>query len=133
MIIVDTSVVLAGLFADGTTRRALLETGQTLVAPGTLRQEVDRNLKRVIERTGMDQHQTRRLLDSILARIDRVAPEVYGHLLAQATEACGEAQAWRDEEYVALAMALQAPIWTLDRDFERVAGIEVVVGRDFGE
>ena len=53
--------------------------------------------------------------------LDALSPfEVRARALARNA---GDVDDW---EYVALALALNAPIWTYDNDFGQVAGIEVV-------
>lgn len=133
MIVVDASVVVAALMADGSTRHALLQTQARLIAPPMIQAEVKRAFDRVARKSTTDARKLRRVLEAVWSHIDIVPPKAYAHARPDAQDACKVAQAWDDDEYVALAMALQAPIWTLDRDFERVAGIEVVVGRDFEE
>jgi predicted nucleic acid-binding protein len=126
MILVDCSVVLAALFAAGRTRDVILQTPHPLVAPAALREEVARNLDRVADRTGLAKQQLQPVVDAVLDRIVAVGPQAYEARREEASRLCGKAQAWRDDEYVALALALDAPIWTLDRDFARIPGIQML-------
>lgn len=66
------------------------------------------------------------LLDDIALRVRTASVEAYRHRRKEAQERCRKAQAWGDDEYVALALALDAAIWTLDADFARVEGVQVV-------
>jgi PIN domain len=40
------------------------------------------------------------------------------------------ADAQGDEDHIAMALALQAPVWTLDKDFVRAKGVGVLRTRD---
>jgi predicted nucleic acid-binding protein len=66
------------------------------------------------------------LLDDLFARITFVPREGYSRRLVDARAKVARAGAQGDEDYVALAQLLDAPIWTYDKDFHIISGIRVV-------
>lgn len=123
--------MLAGLFKDGTVRDILLnlEDGQ-LVAPQYLRSEVERHLPDVVVRSKMSEVTTRAVLEDLLGVIDLVPIEVYSSSMDQAREIARRADARGDEDYIAMALELDAPVWTLDKDFARTPGLSILRTRD---
>lgn len=130
-IIVDASVVLAGLFKDGTVRDILINIDDAvLVAPQYLRSEVERHLGEVISRSQKPEGTVRAVLEDILSAIELVPPEIYSGSIDRATEIARRAGARGDEDYIAMALALDAPVWTLDLDFVRTPGVTVLRTKD---
>jgi predicted nucleic acid-binding protein len=129
-VVVDASVVVAGLFAEGTVRDVLLTTDAvTLCAPAYLREEVERHLPRVANRARIPVEMVRTIFEDILGCLELIPVGVYASSMSEARRLARLADAIGDEDYIALALALNAKIWTLDRDFRRVAGIRVLSTR----
>jgi predicted nucleic acid-binding protein len=126
-IIVDASVVLSGLFKDGTVRDVLLYfEGAKFIAPSFLKSEVERHLPDVVYRTGKPEATVSATLEDLFSTIDLVPAGVYYRSMAKARNIAKSAGAEGDEDYIAIALALEAPVWTLDKDFVRVAGIRTL-------
>jgi predicted nucleic acid-binding protein len=130
-VIVDASVVVAGLFKDGSVRDALLNADDVrFVAPAYLQAEVARHTAEVASRANIPRATVEAVLEDLLSVIDFVAPGAYASWVEPARRLARRSGAMGDEEYVALALALESPIWTLDRDFRRIPGIQVLGTRD---
>lgn len=126
-IVLDASALLACLFKDGRARATLLHTeGTVLVAPPGILEEVERQLPRVAKRVGITIPEARAVLNILLEHVQEVSLDALRPFEAQAKALARNAGDVNDWEYVALALALDAPIWTYDDDFGRVAGIDVV-------
>jgi predicted nucleic acid-binding protein len=126
-IVVEASVVLAGLFRDGSVRDLLLNhEGAQFLAPAYLTEEVERHLAEVVARTEKPAATVRAVFEDLLAALDLVAPGVYATSLERASALARKAGAGGDTEYLALALHFRAPVWTLDRDFLRAPGIRVL-------
>ncbi len=126
-IIVDASVVLAGLFEDGTVRDILINFEDAeWVAPQYLRSEVERHLADVVLRSRKPEGTVRAVLEDVLAAIDIVPVGAYSSLMDRARDVARRAGAQGDEDYIAMALALEAPVWTLDKDFVRVPGVTIL-------
>jgi len=123
-IIVDASVVLAGLFKDGTVRDVLLNSDDVdFVAPKYVASEIERRIPEVVFRTKKPEATVRAVLEDLLSAIELVPAEAYSGSIARALRLAKREGAEGDEDYIALALALDSPIWTLDKDFDRVRGI----------
>ena len=126
-VVVDASVIVACAIADGKARRTLLAaTGVEFYAPEYILEEVRRRVPKIIALSGVAPAVLSSLYDDLFARIAVVPRDGYRDLLEEATSLAGRAGAQGDEEYIALALALHAPVWTYDKDFHRVRGIRVV-------
>lgn len=128
--IVDASVVIAALMADGAVRHALLHTPVALVAPAYIREEVDRHVPAIVKRSGLPEASIREALGQLFARIQLIPSGLDGAALETARAACVKAKAVGDEEYVALAMTTGESIWSLDEDFDRIPGVHRVATAD---
>jgi predicted nucleic acid-binding protein len=130
-VVVDASVILAGLFKNGTVRDTLLNVeGLYLTAPAFLREELEKKLPVVVERTGVPRETLESVLEDLLGAIDLVPSGVYMDRLAEARRLTLRANARGDEDYVALSLALGAPVWTLDKDFHRISGIRTLTTKE---
>jgi predicted nucleic acid-binding protein len=130
-IVVDASVLVAGLFKEGTVRDLILNSDDLeLCAPSYVREEIERQVPRVAGRASLPEAMVRAILEDLLAAIDLVPRTVYSGWMDPANKLANEAEASGDAEYIALALALGAPVWTLDRDFRRIPGLKVLATQD---
>lgn len=123
--VVDTSAFVACLFADGRARFALQHTNWALYAPPFLLEETARILPKVETHLGPDADLVHGLLDMCARRIEVLPKALYAAHLAEARRLVADVDP-NDDEYVALALALDAPIWTHDEDFGRIPAIRTV-------
>lgn len=129
-IVVDASVLVACATADGRTRRTLLTTGNIeFYAPEFVREELLTRVPKIVDLSGTPPPIVTALLDDLFGQLTIVPREAYRHKLEEAGRLVKKADAYGDEDYVALALALKAPIWTYDEDFHRIPEIRVV-GRE---
>lgn len=96
------------------------------VAPQYLRSEVERHLADVVLRSRKPEGTVRAVLEDVLAAIDIVPVGAYSSLMDRARDVARRAGAQGDEDYIAMALALEAPVWTLDKDFVRVPGVTIL-------
>ena len=126
-VVVDASVVLASLMADGSTRGLLLgQHNLEFYAPEAVTTELRRHLDLVSERTGKSIDLVNALIEEVMACLEAVPTPLFLAALPSARRRARLARAYHDEAYVALADALGAPIWTLDKDFRRMSGLKVL-------
>lgn len=130
-IIVDASVVVAGLFKDGTVRDLLLNLDDAeLCAPAYIREEAFRQIPRVAARAKLSEPTVRAVLEDLFGAIDLIPAGAYSGWLEKASALARRAGAERDADYIALALALDAPIWSLDGDLRRVPGLRILATHD---
>jgi predicted nucleic acid-binding protein len=126
-VVVDASVILAGLLRDGTTRSVLLgQHNLTLYTPAAVTDEVERHLPEIVERSGVSKESVVVVLEQIRAGLEVVPTETFARYLPSARRRVARARALHHEAYVAFADALGAPVWSCDKDFRRVDGVTVV-------
>jgi predicted nucleic acid-binding protein len=125
-IVVDASVLVASLMADGRARHALLHTPSTLYVPPRVFEELERKAGKIAARARLDRTVVEALMADIRQRIEVVPEALLAPFLPEARARAQEADAEGDEDYVAASLALDAPIWTYDRDFRRIRGIRVI-------
>lgn len=124
-IVVDASVLFACLAKDGRARDVLMTTRANLVAPPALIDEVTALLPKAAARAGVSVDVMAGVLAHLGGRIQVLSGEAYKAKRDEAQRLCREADAWGDDEYVALALALDAAIWTYDNDFQRIPGLRI--------
>jgi predicted nucleic acid-binding protein len=130
-IVVDASVVLAGLFKDGTVRDLILNlTDVELCAPAYLREETFRQVSRVASRAKLSETTVRTVLEDLFGAVELIPAGVYSGWMERAEVLAKEAAAEGDSDYIALTLALDAPMWTLDRDLRRVPGLRILATAD---
>ncbi len=131
VVVVDASVLLAGLFKDGTVRDLLLTTESCLfAAPEYVRTEADRHLIDVALRSQLPPETVRAVLEDLLSQVDLAPFGAYAHRIDEARRVAAKAGAPEDADYVALALSLDAPIWTLDVDFRRIPKVATLTTRE---
>lgn len=125
-VVVDASVLFACLAKEGRTRDVLMTTRANLVAPPALLEEVEALLPRAAARAGLSPDVMAGVLAHLQKRIQVLAVDAYRAKRDTAQRLCREADAWGDDEYVALALALDGAVWTYDKDFQRIPGLRVM-------
>lgn len=127
IVVVDASVIVACAIADGKARRTLLlDSDVEFYAPQFVLEEVRRRVPKILALSGVAPSILTALLDDLFSRIAVVPRQGFIDRMEEATDLAKRAGAQGDEDYVALALTLDAPIWTYDNDFHRVRGIRVV-------
>lgn len=123
--VVDANVLMAALKRDGRVRGLLLGAPPHVAfyAPEFLFLEVDEHLDELAEDVGVPRLAIEAVLRVLRPRITVIPPEATEHVIQHARLLAQKAEANDDEEYVALALAMGAPIWSFDKDFDRVLGI----------
>ena len=126
-VVLDASILVACLFKDGRARRVLLHAqGAAFVAPPDIVREAERQIPRVAKRAGVTAAESRAVLQVLRGRIHEVPFELLRPLEGRAKALAADAGDAEDWEYVAVALALNAPVWTYDDDFRRVKGIRLI-------
>ncbi len=107
-------------------RRILFDPRYSFVLPERTTWEVKRYLPLLAEKSGVSEEDL--LLAFEQMPIQAVGDEQYRHRFRE-TEVLGLRDP-RDRDLVALALVLDAPVWTHDRDLIDLAGIRTRTDRD---
>jgi predicted nucleic acid-binding protein len=127
VVVLDASVLVACLFKDGRARHVLLHSSDVrFVAPPDLLVESERQIPKVAQRAGITSAQVRATLQVLRGRVHEVPISLLRPAEAEARNLAKNAGDENDWEYVALALTLDAPIWTCDDDLRRVKAIRTV-------
>ena len=117
-------VVMAALMRDGRARAVLLNSpGVTFYAPRHLFVEIASHMPDIVKTSGVPKATVDALLHVVTNTITLIPEAVTSPFLPAAGRLAKAASAEGDEEYIALALALETGIWSYDADFDRVAGI----------
>lgn len=129
-VVVDASVLVAALMKDGTCRDLLLHADVHFVAPRQILEETRRHVARAAQRAGVPQAVAAALMEEIQGRVQAVADAAFAQHMDRAQAVAEAAGAPEDAAYAALALSLDAPVWTLDHGFCRMEGIATLASSD---
>jgi predicted nucleic acid-binding protein len=131
-VVVDASVIIAALMADGRVRKALLNTPDVaFYAPPQIVAEIRSAIPEITKRARKPPSEVQALIDDVLARLILVPMELLAASADHAASLAKAADALDDAPYVACALVVKAPVWTLDKDFERMKEITTLKTNDF--
>lgn len=126
-VVVDASVLIACAISDGRTRRTYFSAQDIeFYAPRFVLEELRRRDPKVLALAAVPLPVLTSLLEDLFERLTIVLREAFAHRLVEARQFVARVGAKGDEDYVALALALDAPIWTYDKDFSRIGEVRVV-------
>lgn len=126
-VVVDASVLVACALSDGKTRRAFFSSyRRDYFAPEFIREELLSRVPKILALSKVAPIDLSVLLDDLFGRMTIVPREGYLRQLPLARKVAERADADGDEDYVALALTLDAPVWTYDKDFLRIREIRVI-------
>lgn len=125
-VVVDASVLIAGLMADGRARRVLLHAGPSFYVPPRIFEEIDRHMDEIVETAGVPRAVVEAVMGEFEDRVEVVPPALIASFIEEATRRATEADAEGDQDSVATALALDAPVWTYDDDFDRIEALETI-------
>lgn len=126
--VVDASVIMAALKRDGRVRALILGAPPQIAfyAPEFLFIEIEDNLDELAHDIGVPRVALEAVLRTLRPRLTVIPPEATEHMIQEAKRLAEKADAGNDAEYVALALAMDAPIWSFDKDFDRIAVVKRV-------
>lgn len=126
-LVVDASILVACAVADGKARRTYFSApGLEFYAPEFIREELLKRVPKILALAGVPPPTLSSLLEDLFGKLTIVPRPAYRHRLPEARRIVQRANAMGDEDYVALALVLEAPIWTYDKDFHRMREVRVV-------
>ena len=113
-LVVDTNIVFSALITPGRTNRALLKARGKLYAPMELLEELKDKRGKIARLLGLDEDVVMDLIEAFADEVVSFVPlHEYIGTIPKARRIAGEFDE-KDTPFVALAMHLQAPLWTGD-------------------
>ena len=132
-VVVDATVLFACIAKDGRARDVLSSTRATLIAPPALMDEITALLPKAAARAAINREVMAGVLAHLAALVEVLSVDAYRSTRPEAQRLCRGADAWGDDEYVALSLAMDAAIWTYDHDFRRIPGLRIMSTTDVDE
>lgn len=115
-LVVDANVVISALIAESKTRELLVTIDPRLIAPGVLKEEIDRHTPMIVDKSGLPDRTVGRILDVFFQYIELVPTSEFHGVIGRAEQAIGTVDS-ADVVYLACAIARDAAIWSDDTDF----------------
>jgi predicted nucleic acid-binding protein len=125
-LVVDANVLFSAAIKDSATARMILRDDLRLHAPAYLFDEFETYEETILERTQREAHDFDRFVSILRRRISSVQVERYEHLEAEAESVCPDPG---DIPYFAVALAMDACLWTDDRELQDQSAVPVVTTR----
>lgn len=123
-LVVDTNVVFSALIAGGVTREILLTGEHEFLAPEHFFAEFRGNQAAVSSKTGLSESELDLLLHLLFERI-RIVPRMeFEDTVTEAEDAIGTVDP-DDVPFLALAMHVNAEVWSDDEHFQRQDAVRV--------
>ena len=123
-LVLDTNVVFSALIAGGKTRETILSGDLTLYVPEFFFTELRNNLSEVEEKTGLKRDELELLLGLLFEEIRIVPREEFQERLPEAKTHIAEDDP-DDVPFLALALALDAGVWSDDNHFQEQSAVPV--------
>jgi predicted nucleic acid-binding protein len=114
-LVVDANVVFAALVKDGATIEILLEPQLQLFSPEFLFEEIFKHRDELALKTKRTEKELQNILEILQEKITIVPKEEFENFLAEARQLCPDPA---DIPYFALALKMNAPIWSNDKELK---------------
>ena len=131
-VVVDTNVIISALLRDGLTRRILLLAPFEMYTVPFTKQEIENHKGELLHKSGLDEDSFGHLLDLIFAKMVVVDREVLEPFRKRAGSILKDIDP-ADAPFLALAMALDCPVWSNDRDLKKQRVVKVYTTQEILE
>jgi len=116
-IVVDTNVIISALLKDGLTRKIIFLAPFDMYTVPFTGLEIEKHKAELLHKSGFDDESFQYLLDLIFSRIHVVEPGILEPFREKAIRIMDNVDI-NDSPFLALAMALDCPIWS-DEDLKK--------------
>jgi predicted nucleic acid-binding protein len=125
-VILDASVLIAAMMKDGRARHVILHRGASFFVPAYVLAETRDRIELIALRAKLPEEVIRAAFEILIADCIVLPDALLEARITEARSLAAAADAIGDEWYIAAALAIEAPIWTYDDDFKRIAGIKLI-------
>jgi predicted nucleic acid-binding protein len=124
-LVVDANRIFAALLRDSTTRKILVERELNFYTPQFAIEEIFEHIDELQAKTGLSKAVITQKLEELitLSEIHIISPVETKPFLKEAKEISPDPD---DEEYVALALKMNCPIWSEDKELKAIKKVEVI-------
>jgi len=122
-LVVDANVLFSAAIKDSATAQLILRDDLRFHAPAYLFDEFETYRETILDRTHREPHDFDRFVSILRRRISSISVERYEHFEGEAETVCPDPG---DIPYFALALALDASLWSDDRALQDQSAVPVV-------
>jgi len=116
--VIDTNIIFSAMIKDSITRKLILSDVFELFVPEYLFEEIRDNAEIILEKTGMNEKDFTALLTLLEKHLKFVERNAYAEKLPVAEKEMKNIDV-TDSTFLALAFALDCPIWSNDKHFKK--------------
>jgi len=131
-IVVDTNVIISALLKEGLTRKIIFLAPFEMYTVPFAKSEIEKHKDKLLDKSGLDDESFRYLLDLIFSRIHVADVNILEPFKEKAIEIMKNIDI-NDSPFIALAMALNCPIWSNDRGLREQSVVKVYTSREILE
>ncbi|MFP4632779.1 MAG: PIN domain-containing protein [Halobacteriota archaeon] len=131
-LVCDTNVVFSALIAGGKTRELIISNETHLYVPEYFFLELDDHRSEIARKSQIPEERIELLYTVLFKDIEVVPREEFEDRLPEASDAIGDTDP-DDVPFLALALHLDAGVWTDDTDFEQQDEVDVWKTHDLVE
>jgi predicted nucleic acid-binding protein len=123
-LIIDANIVISALISwNGRTRDVIFLSNVSLFAPEYLLEETEKYRDIIIKKSKLDVASFELAKSLIFSKITLIPFSEFESHILEAKEICPDPN---DEEYFALALSKDIPVWTDDKMLKRQSDIEII-------
>lgn len=128
-IVIDTNILISAIVKNGFTRDFIINKGPNFefLTPAYIVSEVNKHKKEIIKKANIDEEQFYFILKIIFKYINVINPIFYSDYLFKAKELIEHTN---DVPFLACALALDCPIWSNDKHFQKQNIVKVLTTGD---
>lgn len=129
-LVVDSSIVFCGLIGTGVTKDIIFLEDVNLFSVEHFFEEFKEHKQRILSLSGLSSDGFDILFDVLMRRIAIIPKDSFEKFLKKANSLVSDKD---DTEYLALAMALNIPIWSNDKHFKQQSAAKVLTTEELVE
>lgn len=133
LLIVDANVLFS-FFEKGSTRRRLInqlsDRGSRLLSPDFVLEELTSNEGKIMKTAKIDRVEFSFLFSLLERKVETIVKSEYEDSLSEAGGISPHEEETKDDPYFALAMSLNAPIWSDEKEFKEQSQVKVLSTRE---
>lgn len=123
LLVVDANILFSALVAsEGKTRSLFSSVQVEFISPEFIEQELEKYFSELVIKAKCSESDVRIALDIILAQIKILPYEEYEPFIKEAKQISPDP---KDEEYFAVALAFDCPLWSNDKRLKRQSVVRV--------
>jgi predicted nucleic acid-binding protein len=126
-LVIDANIVLSCLVSGGLAE-LMFSPHLELAAPELLFDEIRKHKEEIIVKSRLSDAEVELLLTLIEKQVSVFPKYTFEHLMPKAEKLLGKHV--KDSPYIALALYLECPLWSYEKRFEKVKGVEIVNSSD---